>query len=106
MDLDRKKPMGNGYFKSRDVMTSKWGECKNRRNIATFGDVWWGDVMDLDSKKQMGNGYFKSRDVMTSKWGECKNRKTTAIFGMCGGVTSWTWTRRNPEEMDISRAVK
>ena len=37
MDLDTKKPRRNGYFKSREVMTSKWGECENRRNIAVFG---------------------------------------------------------------------
>ena len=41
MDLGAKKPMGNGYFKSRDVMTSKWGESENRRgNFAVFGDAW------------------------------------------------------------------
>ena len=61
--------------------------------------------MDMDGKEPIRNGYFKSRDVMTSKWGECKNRRNLATFGMCGGVTSWTWTARNQWEMDIARAV-
>ena len=45
MDLDRKRLMGNGYFKSRDMIPSKWGEYKNKRNIVTFelcgGVILW-----------------------------------------------------------------
>ena len=61
--------------------------------------------MDLEAKEPRGNRYVKSPDVMTSKRGSCKNRRNIATFGMCGGVTSWTWTGRNQWEMDISRAV-